>query len=151
MSKAGDRREYRRNFSTYAAYSKEYQRANKGKLCDYQRSYHRRRKYGLSEDACQQILELQGNACAVCRTPLTLLDRFTIDHDHACCDSIQTCGKCIRGILCVNCNAGLGNFMDDADLMRLAIDYLEHGAAWCTQVGDRAKRLVTQMTTGEWQ
>jgi hypothetical protein len=58
------------------------------------------------------------------RVPLDIMSRFTIDHDHSCCDSVKTCGRCVRGILCVNCNAGLGNFDDNADLLVLAIEYL---------------------------
>ena len=37
----------------------------------------------------------------------------------------KACGKCIRGILCHGCNAGLGNLRDDLNLLRLAVKYLE--------------------------
>lgn len=49
-----------------------------------------------------------------------------IDHDHTCCSGEwwQSCGKCIRGMLCHHCNVGLGNFHDDARLLRRAIEWL---------------------------
>jgi hypothetical protein len=36
---------------------------------------------------------------------------------------------CFRGILCGNCNTGLGKFRDAPHLLRLGADYLERGVA----------------------
>lgn len=30
--------------------------------------------------------------------------RAYVDHDHACCAGSRSCGKCVRGIVCVSCN-----------------------------------------------
>lgn len=35
---------------------------------------------------------------------------FAIDHAHDCCSSGYSCGKCIRGLLCVACNTQLGAY-----------------------------------------
>jgi hypothetical protein len=33
-----------------------------------------------------------------------------IDHDHGCCpDDKASCGRCIRGLLCLDCNTSLGH------------------------------------------
>ncbi len=45
-----------------------------------------------------------------------------IDHDHACCPGQSSCGKCIRGVLCVRCNTFIAHFENlvaDASVERL--------------------------------
>jgi len=54
--------------------------------------------------------------CAICGNPGGK-KRLCVDHDHVT-------GK-IRGILCDNCNVGIGRLKDDIGLLYRAIDYLE--------------------------
>lgn len=58
--------------------------------------------------------------CQICSRDLRELELRDIhlDHDHKT-------GK-IRGLLCFNCNAGLGHFKDDISRLKNAIDYLEN-------------------------
>lgn len=91
---------------------------------------HRRTKlkarFGLSEGQLAAMVEAQGDRCALCGTETPGgAGRWHIDHDHACCSGKRTCGECIRGLLCNNCNMGLGQFKDDPDLMRRAAEYVE--------------------------
>lgn len=59
-----------------------------------------------------------GDSCEICSVPFFTLRRApNWDHDHAT-------GK-FRGWLCDQCNTGLGNFRDNENRMRSAIDYLE--------------------------
>lgn len=63
-------------------------------------------RYKLDRVSYQALLDKQNNKCIICQ----VLNPDCIDHDHSCCPGPLTCGKCIRGILCRQCNAGLGRF-----------------------------------------
>lgn len=64
------------------------------------------RTYQLSPEEVAQLLEAQGKACALCRAPEAGYGRrWHIDHDHSCCPGEKSCGKCVRGALCLGCNA----------------------------------------------
>ncbi len=77
-----------------------------------------RQKFGIGLLEYQQMVEAQENKCKLCgREERTRQRRLAVDHCHATMK--------IRGLLCHHCNTGLGNFMDDIDLLRRAIAYLE--------------------------
>lgn len=88
------------------------------------RSANRKGKYGLSADAFQNLLDKQDGRCAICRTDDCGPRFWAVDHDHACCAGQRSCGNCVRGVLCGQCNVGLGSFRDDAHRLRRAIEYL---------------------------
>ena len=87
---------------------------------------HRKAFFHLSPEQFQERIEGQNNRCAVCGTEFVRTPH--VDHNHSCCSGQKTCGKCVRGLLCHQCNCGLGNFHDDPDLMQKAIDYLRRYA-----------------------
>lgn len=76
--------------------------------------YHLRR-YGMSIDDYKDLLKKQDEACAICRTPAQDR-RLAVDHDHATGE--------VRGLLCNNCNGGLGQFKDNLDNLLAAVRYL---------------------------
>lgn len=83
-------------------------------------------RMGLTKEQYAKLAEAQDNRCAICnRADLGPAQRWGVDHDHACCPKGRACSGCIRGLLCVNCNAGLGNFKDDPAILASAIKYLE--------------------------
>lgn len=90
-------------------------------------------KWRMTEQDFKDKLESQGFACAICGNPDSR-QALCVDHDHACCSSKQkSCGKCIRSLLCSDCNLGLGRFYDNPDLLYRAVDYImywrkEHGS-----------------------
>ncbi|MBX7133800.1 MAG: endonuclease VII domain-containing protein [Fimbriimonadaceae bacterium] len=79
---------------------------------------HELRTYGLTEADFQTLLDKQGGRCAICGTdkPGRGHAHFSVDHDHRT-------GQ-IRGLLCGNCNTGLGLFSEDTDLLSAAREYL---------------------------
>jgi hypothetical protein len=86
----------------------------------------RLRRTGLSSAEFAARLDAQGGACAICRSPNPGGNgSFHLDHDHEF-PANQPCGH--RGLLCVNCNHGLGKFRDSPDLLLAAADYLNDWA-----------------------
>ena len=85
-----------------------------------------RAKFQMTLDRYDQMLEDQGNRCAICRcTPEQNGRRLSVDHDHVCCPGRKSCGECVRMLLCDHCNMGIGKFMDNPGLLRAAAEYLE--------------------------
>ncbi len=64
-----------------------------------------------------ELFELQGGLCSICREAMT---RPLLDHDHKTME--------IRGLLCSNCNVGLGQFKDNPELIMRALKYLNENA-----------------------
>lgn len=95
--------------------------ANRDKI----RAKVRRNTYGITAEEYEALLADQCGRCGVCGIEACTTGKaFAVDHDHSCCPGRKACGKCIRGLLCANCNQGLGKFKDDPKLLRNAIDYL---------------------------
>jgi hypothetical protein len=81
------------------------------------RHYHLKRRYGIGAAEFDELVRDQHGVCAICGRE----NPEHVDHDH------ET-GK-VRGILCFNCNGGLGQFSDNTERLSNAIEYLEEGVA----------------------
>jgi hypothetical protein len=86
-----------------------------------------KRRWHLSWEQYTERFSKQGNCCAICKTIKRPDKGWVIDHDHDCCPSRADvyCGKCIRGILCQDCNFGIGRLKDNPAILQEAINYLE--------------------------
>jgi|SRR5579871_843499 hypothetical protein len=97
---------------------------------NYHTFRHWKLSYKLSEEDILRKIQEQNGVCPICKLPLVLfLDgkvQIYIDHDHSCCPKSKTCGKCVRGIIHIGCNIGLGAFKDNATICRNAAKYLEN-------------------------
>jgi hypothetical protein len=80
-----------------------------------QRNQSLKSNYGITLVDYQEMLSAQGGACAICRCQS---DRtLHVDHDHKT--------GAVRGLLCRNCNRGLGCLKDDATTLQNAAEYLK--------------------------
>ncbi len=78
----------------------------------------RLRKYNLSIEDYEILLKKQNYKCAICGYSDLNNKQFfpMVDHCHIT--------KKVRGLLCLNCNHGIGKFKDDIELLKNAIKYL---------------------------
>lgn len=79
----------------------------------------------MTRDQFIDMAIAQDMRCAICRDKFTDTALLTVDHDHGCCPKRPTCGCCNRSLLCIHCNAGIGNFRDDPARLLAAIEYLK--------------------------
>jgi len=82
------------------------------------------KKYNFTMEKYSILEKSQNGVCKICGEAEKYKKRLSIDHDHSCCPGYGSCGKCIRGLLCSNCNRILGQVNDDKVLLQKMIDYL---------------------------
>ena len=87
-----------------------------------------KRRMNLSGARYDEMLAAQDGKCAICQSP-PLAKRLSIDHDHSCCPGPDSCGKCIRALLCQKCNTGIGMLQDNAVIIEAARQYILKYAA----------------------
>jgi hypothetical protein len=74
-------------------------------------------KYGITLNEYDSMLKSQGSRCAICKKHQSeLRTELNVDHCH-------TTGK-VRGLLCNNCNRGIGFFKDNIDNIENLLWYL---------------------------
>lgn len=81
--------------------------------------------FGLLLPQYNAILKLQNYCCKSCNEPLDLTINNPVDHDHSCCKTKKTCGKCIRGIVHPYCNTLIAIMEGKKKLMLGAIEHAE--------------------------
>lgn len=111
------------------AYGKDYYAKNAVRIAAWTRGYRARNKdrirmrkrcanYGITVDDFREMWNLQAGRCWICLVRLFDDEKrdVQVDHDH-------TTGE-VRGLLCMNCNNGLGCFRDNPLSLLRAVDYL---------------------------
>jgi Autographiviridae endonuclease VII len=75
-------------------------------------------KYKFTLEEYKILLKKQNGLCAICKKPEkeSAKGKLAVDHCHKT-------GK-IRGLLCFNCNVGIGNLRDSPILLEKALEYL---------------------------
>lgn len=80
------------------------------------------KKYGITLEDQERMLIEQGGKCKICGREILMFGESKhttahVDHDHST-------GK-VRGLLCQECNTGLGKFRDNTEYLANAIKYLK--------------------------
>jgi hypothetical protein len=96
---------------------------------EQQKSHKLMKAYGITIEQYNEFSTFCGDVCCICENKCPSKRRLAVDHDHS--------NGIVRGLLCINCNKGLGNFKDNVELLNTAINYLtnyqealrEHNAA----------------------
>lgn len=84
-----------------------------------------RARFKITIEEFEQRFLDQGSKCAGCGTTDPGSKSWMMDHDHSCCPSSTTCGKCLRAVLCQGCNSALGHAKDNPKRLRDLADYVE--------------------------
>lgn len=98
-------------------YQKKWYQENKERY----RDTYLKKTYNFSLADVEELKTLQNHECAICKISLNLLTPKNTHIDH--CHETGV----VRGILCINCNTGLGSFNDKPDLLFEAVRYLQNG------------------------
>lgn len=97
---------------------KSVDRRNSGKASASQLVCYYKRQYGLTVDEIAEKLAAQDGRCAICGTTEAggRHNVFAVDHDHGT--------GAVRGMLCNNCNIGIGYLGDSPETLDAAAAYL---------------------------
>lgn len=102
-------------------YASDWRLRNPGRVKAMDRATSLRSLYGITVQQYDEMLRSQQGVCAICKGSCASGRNLAVDHDH-------NTGK-IRGLLCGNCNQGIGRFSDDQEIMQAAINYINRHAA----------------------
>lgn len=104
---------------------RDYAKANLAQVRRRHRDSQYRRRFGLSLEEVEARMEAVGNKCEACGTHKseTWNGALVLDHEHGCCPGENTCGGCIVGILCTNCNVALGALRDSSARLEGLLQY----------------------------
>lgn len=99
-------------------------RALDGRMSGANRRAQLKTKYGITVEEYQTLLDAQGGACAICKRTEPIGRVATVGPMWLHVDHNHKTGR-VRGLLCMECNTGLGKFQDDVTLLQAAIRYLQ--------------------------
>lgn len=92
------------------------------------------RMYSMTLTQYRGMLAVYDGNCWLCKNPETYIDpqtgsiqRLKVDHNHSCCpEQGRSCGNCIRGLLCRECNSRVMARVDKIGLINIQ-NYLAGG------------------------
>lgn len=116
-------REYQKNYDVENRQKKLLLRKiRREKFPEYYKDKALKRTHNITIEEYKKLLITQNYVCAICNQPEKLNRDLAVDHDHVTGE--------IRGLLCLSCNTGIGNFKDNITVLNKAINYLENNNAF---------------------
>jgi hypothetical protein len=128
-NKAAKRERHARNAEVYRARARQWAADNPERRAAYQREYrsrpdvkrrardaYYRRTHGISADDFDRMLAEQHGRCAICGRAPEREAAMHVDHDHV--------DGHVRGLLCIDCNQGIGKLREDPSILLRAVVYL---------------------------
>ena len=109
----------------------KYRRDNYIRDKERDKGYKLKKLFGITTEDYNRMFDIQGGKCAICNeeeravrkkkthgvgNSVTKLS-LSVDHDHKT--------NKVRGLLCGNCNTGIGKFYEDINKLKNAVKYLE--------------------------
>lgn len=127
-----------------------FQKTDAGKLD--QRKKRLKHRYGITLDQYNWLLEEQDHKCFLCgedeRVPHHAsgeLMKLAVDHDHRCCPGTKKgCGKCVRGLLCYNCNRFMGRVDRSPRLAARFRDYQDRRPLQDPELEEEVRKQFTE-------
>lgn len=97
--------------------------SNQAHIKRYVRNHNYKKRYNLTYDDIVILCKKQNKKCIICSKPMFITDQrrsngMVVDHNHKT-------GQ-MRGLICRNCNSGLGLFQDNYLLLLQAATYLQN-------------------------
>lgn len=123
--------------ATGAAAAREWRKKNP----NLARNSELKKKHGITLEDYEALLAEQGGACAVCHRPPGAVGTGNKSVGTLAVDHCHTTGT-FRGLLCTNCNLGIGSFFESPKL-------LEDAAAYLRSHQDLVSRVLQQKNEQE--
>lgn len=93
------------------------------------RIYSLKRKFGITVEQYNDLLEQQNHCCAVCgRHQDEFKKKFAVDHAHT--ESKDIPAGMIRGLLCYICNTRIVGDRTNPEIFQKTADYLRRHTGW---------------------
>lgn len=109
----------KKNPEGYLKAAAKYRNENRDKLRDYKW----KSRYNITPEQYAELFCIQKGQCAICNRPETAININTNKVQKLAVDHCHKTGK-VRGLLCRDCNRGIGKFQDDPVRLQNAIKYL---------------------------
>ena len=100
-----------------SARAAKWNRENKERRAPTIQKNNYKKRYGLTIEQKQAMIDAQDGKCAICKSDLETTHNVCVDHCHKT--------NKIRGILCRKCNLGIGHLNDSPQILKSAQMYLE--------------------------